>query len=243
MNRFVIAVLACSLALPGIGQIRKGSTYKVVPYDSTYGILMYEKLNFYLGGDSVRYDVKGYSASGWYEDYWEGGQVLHKGYYVEGHLKVYKNFYEHGQVEREFKSEFNKGSMNIYYPSGKPRAQIEYESKSGQAEVIRETDYFENGQVEFTEEYDKDGVYVVRNFFFENGKPQSSLQVADPKKKLYDSKEYFENGNIKEQGQLHYNKGIGDFQKEGKWQEYDKDGKLIAERVYSKGDLASEKTF
>jgi antitoxin component YwqK of YwqJK toxin-antitoxin module len=239
MKKTSALALLLLFTFQSFSQIRKGNTYKVVPYDSSYGYTLYEKLNFYLGGDSVRYDVKGYSASGWYEDYWESGPVLHKGYYVEGHLKVYKNFYEHGQVERSFKSEFNKANMEIFYPSGKYRAQIDYLD----ANPIKETDYYENGQIEFTEEYDKKGVYITRNFFYESGKPQSSLALTDPKKGLYDSKEYFESGNVKEQGQLHFNKGIGDFQKEGKWQEYDKNGKLIADRLYSKGEMSSEKTY
>ena|ERR1051326_5500918 len=239
MKRVLFIILFYLITTVSFSQMRKGNTYNNVPYDSAYGYTMYEKLNFYLGGDSVRYDVKGYSAVGWYEDYWASGQILHRGYYVDGHLKVYKNYYEHGQVERDFKSEFNKASMTIYYPSGKFRAQIEY--LNGNA--LKETDYYDNGQVEFSEEYDKEGVYISRNFFYESGKPQSSLVQTDNRKKLYDSKEYFENGNVKEQGQLHYNKGIGDFQKEGKWQEYNADGKLLAERVFSKGEMASEKIF
>ena len=229
----------CLLSLASFSQIKRGITLSTVPYDSSYGYTLYEKLNFYLGGDSMRYDPKGYSASGWYEDYWESGQMLHRGYYVEGHLKFYKNFYEHGQLEREFKSEFNKASMVIYYPNGKFRAQIDYVNGNS----VKETDYYDNGQIEFSEEYDNKGVYISRNFFYENGKPQSSLAIADGKKGIFDSKEYFENGNIKEQGQLHYNKGISDFQKEGKWQEYNAAGKLIAERVFSKGEMSSEKLY
>jgi hypothetical protein len=243
MKKIFVILLLFAFTTGAFSQIRKGIVYKIVPYDSAYGITMFEKLNFFLGGDSVRYDVKGYSASGWYEDYWESGQVLHKGYYAEGHLSVYRNYYEHGQMEREFKSEFNKATMNTWWPNGKPHAMIEYVRKNGQVNVVKETDYFENGQQEFTEEYDKDGVYIVRNFFFENGKPQSSLQLSDAKKGIYDSKEYFENGNVKEQGMLHYNKGLGDFQKEGQWQEYNADGKLIAERTYSKGEMTNEKTY
>ena len=108
---------------------------------------------------------------------------------------------------------------------------------------IKETDYYDNGQIEFSEEYDNKGVYISRNFFYENGKPQSSLAISDGKKGIFESKEYFENGNVKEQGQLHYNKGISDFQKEGKWLEYNSTGKLVAERMFSKGEMATEKTY
>lgn len=220
-------------------QIRKGDTYPLakVRYDSAYGITMYEKMNFSLGGDSVRYDKKGYSASGWYEDYYEGGALLHKGYYAEGALKTYQNFYSNGQLERIFKSDYNKSNMKIYYSDGKMRADIDYSGGN----VIKETDYYPNGQMEFIEEYNKDGLFVRNNFYTENGKPTSTLELTDAKKLQYEKKEYFENGNIREAGKMLYNKGAGDYQKEGKWLVYNESGKAISEVIYSKGEIASEK--
>ena len=38
-------------------------------YDEEYGIKMYEKLNFMVGGDSVRNISKGYACQGWVEDF------------------------------------------------------------------------------------------------------------------------------------------------------------------------------
>lgn len=236
--RFVLLItLMFSLSVQA--QIRKGDTYALakVKYDSAYGITMYEKMNFALGGDSVRYDKKGYSATGWYEDYYEGGALLHKGYYAEGALKTYQNFYGNGQVERIFKSDYNKSSMKIYYQDGKMRADIEYSGGN----VIKETDYYPNGQVEFVEEYNKDGLFVRNNFYAENGKPTSTLELTDPKKLHYEKKEYHDNGNLKEVGKLVYSKGAGDYQKEGKWLTYDESGKAILEVIYSKGEVASEK--
>ncbi|MEW6470487.1 MAG: hypothetical protein AB1458_16365 [Bacteroidota bacterium] len=237
--RIPSVIVAAFFISPVLAQVKKGDTYKSLPYDSTYGITRYEKLNFYLGGDSVRYDKKGYSASGWYEDYYENGQVCHKGYYVEGHLKVYTNYFPDGKVERTFKSEFNKASMKIYWPNGNPHAEIEY--LNGVA--MKETDYYENGQMEFQEEYNKDGQYIIRKFFYPDGSPQSLLELIDPKKKLYASKEYHDNGNPKEIGQMVYKPGAGDYQKEGKWLIYDESGKLVLEQFYSKGELANEKKF
>src|SRR4051812_15041222 len=66
--------------------------------DPDYGITMYEKLNFYTGGDSVRNDKKGYACQGWLEDVYETGTDIHKGFYEDGHLKVYKNFFPNGNV-------------------------------------------------------------------------------------------------------------------------------------------------
>src|SRR5689334_12695522 len=84
----------------GYAQVKKGDTreFKAV-YDSTYGINIYEALNMNTGGDSTRNDVKGYALQGWMEDFYPDGKVLHKGYYIDGQLKAYKNFYPNGQLE------------------------------------------------------------------------------------------------------------------------------------------------
>ncbi len=226
---------------PVFSQVKKGDTYPKhkIRFDSTYGIQLYEKMNFALGGDSVRYDKKGYSASGWYEDFYESGVLLHKGYYAEGALKTYQNYYDNGQLERLFKSDYNKANMTIYYRDGKVKADIVYSN----GETIRETDYHANGQVEFVEEYDKNGLFVKNNFYNADGTPVSTFELIEPKKSVYEKKEYHENGKLKETGKMNYNKGAGDYQKEGKWLVYDENGKLSAEEIYSKGELADQKKF
>ena len=83
----------------------------------------------------------------------------------------------------------------------------------------------------------------MRKFFFPDGSPESLLELSDPKKKIYTSKEYYDNGNLKEQGQLVYKSEAGDYMKEGKWLVYDENGKLVAEQLYAKGEMASEKKF
>lgn len=237
MIRGIVTSCLILLFLNVFSQVKKGDTYPSFTYDSTYGITLYEKLNFYLGGDSIRYDKKGYSATGWYEDYYGTGTVLHKGYYAEGVLKVYKNFFNDGKVERSFTSEFNKGSMEVFWPNGNKRSEVEYK----QGTAVKWTDYYSNGQIEFTEEFNKDDEHIYRKFYYRNGNPQSILELSDPKKKLYSSKEYHENGKLKEEGVLKFVKGMGDFQKEGKWIIYDNTGKPVTEQIYSKGDLSNEK--
>jgi len=75
-----------------IPQLRKYKSEDVV--DSAYGITLFDKMAPSLGGDSLRYDKKGYSAQGWQEDYYMSGKLLHKGFYVDGELRAFKNFYE-----------------------------------------------------------------------------------------------------------------------------------------------------
>ena len=206
-------------------------------YNPDYGINLYEKLNFLLGGDSVRYDQgKGYAANGWREDFYENGQVLHKGYYQEGQLKLYKNFFDNGQLERNFVLKPNPSlySMKIYYKNGNPRSEIDYVKGNPQ----KWQDWYPNGQLEFIEEYDKDiEYYIVNKTFQENGTPIMTLELRDEKKKLYNKKEYHTNGKVKEEGTIHFNKLMEDYQKEGLWKVYDENGKLIEENTYVKGEL------
>ncbi|MBI4931970.1 MAG: hypothetical protein HY841_14515 [Bacteroidetes bacterium] len=216
-------------------QIKHGETYELNDvYDSAYGINAYEALNFGIGGDSTRNDGKGYAAQGWIEDIYPDGKTLHKGYYIDGQLKAYKNFFPNGQVEREFKmTDLNKSAMNVFYQDGKPRSSIVYIGSN----VIKEEDYYSSGQLEYIEEYDKKGEYYTqRKFYSQNGKPTSLLELTDPKRKIYSSKEYYDSGNIKEEGPMIYNEAMGDYQKNGKWKFYDENGKLKEEKSFAKGE-------
>jgi antitoxin component YwqK of YwqJK toxin-antitoxin module len=208
-------------------------------YDADYGIKFYDRLNFLLGGDSVRYDQqKGYAANGWREDYYENGQLLHKGYYQEGQLKIYKNFFDNGQLERNFIIKPNPSlySMKVYYKDGKPRAEIDYVKGNPQ----KSQEWYPNGQLEYIEEYDKDCEYFIQNKTYqENGSPTMTLELTDEKRKIYAKKEYHSNGKVKEEGNIHYDKLIDDYRKEGKWNVYDETGKLIEVDTYVKGELSN----
>ena len=216
-------------------QVKKGDTYEFkAVYDSTYGINMYEALNMGTGGDSTRNDAKGYALQGWIEDYYPGGKVLHKGYYIDGQLKAFKNFFPNGQVEREYKMvDLSKSGMNVFYDDGKTRSIITYITNN----AIKEEDYFNTGQLQYIEEYDKKCIYYLqRKFYNKNGKPSSLLELIDTKRKVYNSKEYYDNGNIKEEGQVIFNEGMGDYQKNGKWKFYNENGNLKEEKTFSGGD-------
>ena len=223
------------LSVAVFSQVKKGDTYEFKAiYDSAYGITIYEPLNMGTGGDSTRNDVKGYAAQGWFEDYYPDGKTLHKGYYIDGQIKAYKNFYPNGQAEREFKmTDLNRSIMNVFYEDGKPRSIISFVEKN----AIKEEDYYSSGQLEYIEEYNKDAEYYIqRKFYNPNGKPTSLLELTDNKKKLYSSKEYYDSGTIKEEGPTVYNEGMGDYQRHGKWKFYKEDGSLKEEKTFTKGD-------
>jgi len=211
------------------GQIPQATKYdakKVV--DPDYGIILYEKLNFAIGGDSVRNDKKGYACQGWVEDYYTSGTVLHKGYYEDGHLKIYRNYYENGNVERIFKVIGLKSSgMQLFYPDGKLKSDVSY--YKGDPQVW--TDYYPNGQIEYTEENSKSMEYLInRKSYLEDGKPQEIFELIDPKKKIYSKKEYYENGKIKAEGDMRYNPSVIDYQRDGTWKIYSESGSVSTEK-------------
>lgn len=204
-------------------------------YDLSYGINIYEKLVLALEGDSVRNDKRGYAAEGWIEDYYDTGKLLHKGYYSQGKLKLFKNYFENGQVERNFKIiDFNKSSVDIFYIHGQIKSQIEYY----RATTVKEQDFFSDGKIEYIEEMSKDNESLSqRKSYFENGSPQSIFELTDKKKKIYSQKEFYETGNLKEEGAMQYNKASLDYVKEGVWKTYDDKGKLLNEEIYIAGEL------
>jgi antitoxin component YwqK of YwqJK toxin-antitoxin module len=211
------------------GQIPQTTKYdakKVV--DPDYGITIYEKLNFAIGGDSVRNDKKGYACQGWIEDFYISGPLIHKGYYEDGQLKIYKNFYENGNVERVFKMVGLKSSnMQLFYSDGKLKSDVTY--YKGDPQVW--TDFYSNGQIEYTEENSKSMEYLIfRKSYSSDGKPQEIFELIDAKKKRYSKKEYFENGKIKAEGEMRYNASVIDYQRDGTWKVYDESGKMTTEK-------------
>jgi antitoxin component YwqK of YwqJK toxin-antitoxin module len=210
------------------GQIPQATKYdpaKVI--DSVYGIKMYEKLNFSTGGDSVRNDKKGYACQGWIQDTYISGAIIHKGFYEDGHLTTYKNFYENGTVERSFKSlDYKRGNLQAFYPDGKLKSNVIY--YEGAPQLWQ--DYYPKGQIEYEEESSKKMEYLImRRSYAEDGKPQEIFELVDPKKLIYSKKEYYENGNIKAEGAMRFNPAAMDYQKIGTWKEYDESGKVREE--------------
>lgn len=208
--------------------------------DDIYGITIYEPLNYRLGGDSIRHDRKGYASRGWIEDFYPNGKLLHRGYYSEGQLKIYKNYYPTGQLERSYRTLDNyRSSVDKYYKDGTLKSRVLY--KEGY--VLKWEDYYPTGKLEYLEEFHKSlDYYIVKKSFFENGQLESLLEL-NPKKKVFISQEYFENGILKEEGKIVFNTAMYDYRKIGKWVIFDQNGKMIKEELYDKGVLSKEKIF
>ncbi len=205
------------------------------PGDSIPAVTQYEKYNKILGGDSVRY-CNGYICKGWVKDFYKSQNLKHRGFYVDGRLEsVYKNYYDNGQLEREFAiKNYKKSTMNIYYPNGNKLSEIEYLF----TEPIFWTDYYPNKQIEYTEKFDDSGEYILyRKFFYKTGQPQSSLVLIDKRNDIFEKIEYYPDGKVKEKGQMLFNKSLGDYQKTGKWIYYKENGEPLPEEQYYKNKI------
>ena len=209
--------------------------------DKQYGINMYEKLNMMLGGDTVRNDENGYAANGYEEDYYTTGQLLHKGYYVDGQLKVYKNYYPNGNVERNFRmTDLKKSKMTLYYEDGPIKSNIAYVN----SEALKWEDYHKNGIVEYIEEYDKSfQYYVIKASYAENGNPRDVLELTNKKKLIYTQTYYHDNGKMKEQGEMKYDKAMFDYMRIGIWTLFDETEKPSKSQKYASGAVISEKNL
>lgn len=217
-----------------------GNAVKIIKYDgkevvdSVYGIRMYDAVNPHIGGDSIRNSAKGYACQGWVQDQYLSGRLLHKGYYEDGQLKIYKNYYETGKLERSFKMvDLNKSAMKLFYPDGEKKSSFTYVNGS----MLRATDYYPNGQISYTVENVKTMEYLIlRKSFSEDGKPQEIFELVNVKKNIYSQKEYFENGQLKSEGKLKFNPYKVDYIKNGVWKIYNKSGKLIRQEKWVYGE-------
>jgi len=227
--RFLFAVISFNLFTvvfaqrfaDQVPQIKRYSQKEI--FDSIHGITIYNKLIEPLGGDSVKYNKTGYNLQGWNEEYYNSGKPVHKGYYVDGRLKVFKNFYENGQVERSFVSpDPLHCNLDIYYENGFPKKKIAY--YDGKPQKLYE--YYENGLPKTALENEKEMKYVtLKKSWYSSGQMESYLELRDKKVMLFAQKKFYENGQLKEEGLLKLSKDGKDYLKDGEWTFYDESGK------------------
>lgn len=200
--------------------------------DSVYGILMYEKLVSALGGDSIRKNGV-YACSGWFEDAYMSGQILHKGYYVSGQLQSYKNYYPNGKLERDFSSLDNMfGEAKLYYSTGQMKSHIKYTEGNPK----QWTDYYEDGKVQYEEKMNKSmEYYEYQKYYYPSGALQKVTQLTDKKKLDFTYTEYYEDGKIKVEGMRIYNKEGSTFYDHGEWKYYDQSGNKTKTEKFDRG--------
>jgi hypothetical protein len=247
MKKIYFLIITVLLFISSQAQDQKGRSAASKDYSADavihkqYGVNFYQPLNMMLGGDTVRNDANGYAANGYIQDFYTTGQLLHKGFYVDGLLKVYKNYFPNGQVERNFRMvDLKKSKMTIYYKEGSIKSNIVYVH----SEALIWEDFYPNGLLEFVEEYDKDFQYYMHKAnYYEDGSPENELVLLNKKKLLYTQIYYYSNGKIKEQGEMRYNKAEFDYEKIGTWMFYNESGKATKSQKYASGQVVNEKNL
>jgi MORN repeat variant len=194
------------------------------------------------GGDSVRKYFDGHLCNGLIEDHYPDGTILHKGYYTDGKITIYSNYYPDGQQERTFKMVSDrKNEMIKYYQNKKTKSDVQY--YLGNTTLWQ--DYYDNGQLSYLEEYDKKHERLMRRCsYFRDGKPESIFMPDESNKVsrgmiVYTLKEYFPSGQLHEESQMLYSKDSYDFMKDGYDKVYDEKGTLVGQYDYEGGRLSN----
>lgn len=137
-------------------------------YSSNNYFNQYEALVFKLGGDSLRY-CGNYLCNNWIEDLYSTGQVVHRGFYINGILESYYNYYPDGTKEREFRVlNDNDYFYRLYYPNGNLRI----------------------------EKYIYRGVTKELNLFFKNGVLKEKILINTKTEQLISRKTFDRENNL-----------------------------------------------
>jgi antitoxin component YwqK of YwqJK toxin-antitoxin module len=202
--------------------------------DERYGITMYNNLIRMAGGDSVR-NCDGSPCHGYVSDFYLDNKLMHKGYYVDGMIRIFKNFWKNGKVERKFTIlDDHKAKLKVFYESGAAKSEVYYMD----GDVREWRDYYENGNIEFEEKYVKAHDHIeYRRFFYDSGEESNIIEFEKKGKKLYRQTLSYPNGKVKEEGSLVYSDTSFDYMKIGDWKRYDETGKLLKTVSYVMGTI------
>jgi antitoxin component YwqK of YwqJK toxin-antitoxin module len=227
MHYILIALFFLSTSIPVFSQEKIFLPSEVI--DSTFGIEFYEKYNPLIGNDSVR-KYEGYAVKGNITDKYANGKILHKGYYIDGQLKTYSNFYPSGKIERQFRPISDVDYKLIKYYEN---SLIKSEVIINRGNVVSWKDFYENGNLELEEIYfEKDLTIKSKKTGYESGNPESELILTNKKKRLYWEKNFYPNGKIAHEGEKRFDEGVLGYLKTGKWKLYNEAGELIKEETY-----------
>ncbi len=215
-----------------------------------YGITLYDQYANFQSEPSVRKGSNGEPVNGKVEDFSSNNLLLHKGYYQDGKLRGYTNYYQNESIEREYKYKSDgTGDLFVYYLNGYTRSVQKYYN----FEVYHWEDYYENGQLAYIEiKGKKNGIPELIQENNYQGQTITKIEISDNKNSKYIQSMFWGNGLLSDQGELFYNKELEDFRKDGRWVTYDQKEQVTSEIVYQKGELKevitdvrpdSEKTY
>lgn len=200
--------------------------------DSSGSIRIYDRLIGSIGGDSVRYNRDGYSLVGWCEDFYKSGKLLHRGFYKDGQLISFRNFFENGVCERLVT---NPDPLHcvciVYHNNGNLRSEISY--YNGRPQKV--TEYYESGLPRYSEENEKGMKYLTRRrSWYSDGTLRYNLELVDLRAGKYQQTNYYGNGQVREEGPLVFVPATSQYLRDGQWLSYDANGKNKQTKNYSK---------
>lgn len=235
--RFIL--IACLLIGSGALSAQEKTTFTADSIDNQFGITRYRMYNPFIGKGQQRQKADGLPCEGYVTDLYADGNMLHKGFYTDGRLRLYKNFFPNGNVERDFKLiDDHKCTLKTYHANGKLRTKTKFVD----ANPIEYEEYYANGNLEFYEKYDnRYEYYLEQRSYQENGDLVFSLELEKKSKKLYQKKEYHENGKVKAEGPMHFNEVIGAYHKIDWWTVYSESGKALRQEEYSNNKIVTTK--
>jgi len=150
---------------------------------------------------------------------------------------TYKNYYQNGALERDFKQlDALKSVMRAYHDNGNLRSEARY----AEGASYEYTDYYVDGKMRYQEvKHRKQPYYITMNLFAGDGNPISKLQLVDKKKIEFTQQEFHPGGALKCEGRARYDQARMDTQRIGTWNYFDTAGGVVKEEDYDGGKLAT----
>ena len=197
-----------------------------------FGIVLYDQYANFNIDPKVR---RGLDApiEGKVEDFRTNNLLIHKGFYKEGKLRAYTNYFQNESIEREYKYKADGvGDLFVYYLNGYTRSVQKYYNYL----PYHWEDYYDNGVLAYVET--KNIKTQIPELIQENnyqGKTISIIEISDNKSLKYLKTIYYPNGKMSEQGELTYIEEIQDFRKDGRYVTYNTKEQITSELVYQRG--------
>jgi len=163
----------------------------------------------------------------------ENGQMSIREFYIDDKLDgIQKIWREDGSIgiEQSYKDGKKNGKTTRWYPNG-----IKDNEYNSLDDILHgeETYWDMDGNMTDFNTYDY-GRFEYSSSFYPNGQMK-----YETKYKKGTDKEWFENGQLKEEGQLLLNEE-GRYLKNGKWTKWDDKGNVISEIIYKDGELSED---
>jgi antitoxin component YwqK of YwqJK toxin-antitoxin module len=143
-----------------------------------------------------------------------------------------KTFYENGQAKEIFNLENGiiTGIFKSFYENGKTKEIIQY--LNGEPTGERE-EFYENGNKKYIVKILSDKNQLEYLWYYENGNLRKlEYKLTDKDERIGEYKEWHDNGQLAKTGTY-----VSNYEREGKWLEFYKNGKKKLEAEFKNGDF------